>query len=273
MAVFVCASDESADQDPGNFFYGGWAASVDVWENVFAPAWNERVLDGPPQIPYLHMTDIRDWNWQDKFGLTRTEASRRLDEASRVIRSTGAIVPVSFTLKRSEYDQIIANPFRKDLGKLDPDYLCFQWFAFTQLDWLHHQYRDEVERVDFWVEQNGDTTRNMKHFHGQLADGLNFINRSYLVPLIGEFHEVGKDRIPVQAADMLGWHTRNMARQALGRSELRRYWRMTEGGLSRPRVGRYGHRGRMDVEAMRGLAERFAEHLKKEKGASGGSAA
>jgi hypothetical protein len=45
VAVFVSVADES--YDAGNFFNSGWAASVDVWENDFAPAWSERVLGGP----------------------------------------------------------------------------------------------------------------------------------------------------------------------------------------------------------------------------------
>jgi hypothetical protein len=223
MAVFVCVADESADNDPGNFFYGGWAASVDTWKNDFAPAWKERVLDGPPQIPYLHMTEIRDWNWQESYQLKPWEADRRLDEAARVIRSTGGLIPVSFGLKRSEYDAILKSPFRHDMGQLEPDFICFQWFAFTQLQWLYEQYRGAIERVDFWVERNRPISRRMQNFHGQLADAVRFIKRDYLAPLIGEFQEVGKDRIPAQAADMLGWHARNARRgklNAQGQSDI-----------------------------------------------------
>ena len=93
MAVFICATDESGDA--GNFSYGGWAAPVDVWEGCFTAAWNERVLNGPPQIPYLHMTDIRDWNWQKEYGLTPWQADRRVDAAAEVLRSAGALVPVT----------------------------------------------------------------------------------------------------------------------------------------------------------------------------------
>src|SRR5437763_6650564 len=109
MAVFVCVADETYDDNPGNFFYSGWAASVDVWENDFAPGWSERVLDGPPRIPYLHMTDIREWDWQAEHGLKPWQADRRLDEAACVIRSTGGLVPVSFEVNRADYNAIIKN--------------------------------------------------------------------------------------------------------------------------------------------------------------------
>jgi hypothetical protein len=36
--------------------------------SVFAPAWQERVLDGRPQIPYLHVTEIRRREWHFRRG-------------------------------------------------------------------------------------------------------------------------------------------------------------------------------------------------------------
>lgn len=61
MAVFVAGADESADQGRVNtkhFFYGGFSAPVDEWDGSFLRAWEDRVLAGPPRIPYLHMTDM-----------------------------------------------------------------------------------------------------------------------------------------------------------------------------------------------------------------------
>src|SRR5579862_4656280 len=60
MAVFVSASDETAGRGQADlFFFGGWLGPEEDWSRFFVPAWQERVLDGPPKIPYLHMTDIR----------------------------------------------------------------------------------------------------------------------------------------------------------------------------------------------------------------------
>lgn len=260
MAVFVSVADETADS--GMFLYGGWSASVDAWEK-FAAAWDERVLKGPPRIPYLHMTDIRDWNWQHEHGLTPWQADRRVDEAAEVLCSTGALIPVAFEAKVSDWKETLTQYFTPAAGRkkirLDPDYIFFTWFAYTQLQWLYQEYGADVERVDFWVEENGKITRNMKGFHTSLMrKGLPYINREYLVPLVGEFHEVGKDRIPAQAADVLAWHARNAKRNTLDRAGWRRYWRMINGGFGTSRC-RYGFR----AEMSRAMMEEFAAAIAK----------
>jgi hypothetical protein len=260
MAVFVCAADESADTD--HFFYGGFAAPLGIWEGCFADAWNERVLNGPPQIPYLHMTDIREWGWQDKHGLSRSQASARIEAAADVIRSTGGLVPVIYEVDRRAFARILRQPFSPSQGQrvmLEADYLCFAWFAFTQLQWLHDEYGEEVEKVDLWVEENGPITRHMHGFHRSLLSALTYVNRPHLASLVGEFLPVSKTRIPVQTADMLTWHSRNRRRGRLDRDGHRRGWKMTESGVP-GRKGRFGHRGTMTEENMRDLAERFAKY-------------
>lgn len=168
MAVFLSAADESKDND--TFFYGGWAGPFDVWENFFAPAWNERVLNGPPRIPYLHMTEIRDWDGQREHGLTPWQADRRVDAAADVLRSTGSLVPVSFELSRADFNSMLRQRFTPRVGQQDtfePDYLCFQYFAMSQLDMLHQRFGSEVEQVHFWVEENGKISRHMHGFRGR----------------------------------------------------------------------------------------------------------
>ena len=120
------------------------------------------------------------------------------------------------------------------MGKpqLEPDFICFQWFAFTQLQWLYEQYQGAIERVDFWVERNRPISQRMQNFHGQL--------------------------------DMLGWHARNARRGKLDRSGAQRYWEMTEGGFG-TRKGRYGHRGEMSKQNMLDLAQRFAIRIAEDK--------
>lgn len=257
MAVFVCVADESYDD--GNFVYGGFAAPVTVWDGCFAEAWNERVLNGPPQIPYLHMTEIRDWNWQKEHGLKPWQADRRVDAAADVICSTGGLVPVLYSAGRKDFAEIVRQPYSPGPNRrrvsLEPDYLCFGWFALTQLVWLHTEYGESVEKVDFWVEDNGVITRRMAGFHKALSDAVKYINRGYLAPLIGEFVPVSKDRIPAQAADMLAWHERNAARGKLDRVGLRRHYTMTTSGS--PGRGRFGYCGEIAKSDMLALADGF----------------
>src|SRR4051812_36503956 len=88
MEVFIAASDETADRERvGNMYYSGYVASVDDWTTFFTPAWQERVLDGPPSIPYLHMTDVRSAKWRATHGkgITVPDADRRVREGCDVI--------------------------------------------------------------------------------------------------------------------------------------------------------------------------------------------
>jgi len=259
MAVFVCATDESADDT--HFFYAGWAAPVDIWDGCFAQAWNERVLNGPPQIPYLHMTEIRDWNWQERYGLTPWQASARIDAAADVLRSTGGLTPVVWSVRRKEWDDILRQPFTPRYGQrtsFEPDYLMFLYVAYMQLDWLHVRYGDQLEKVDFWVEENGSITRHMRGFHGSIKHGLKYIARAHLAPLVGTFLPVPKERIPAQAADMLAWHARNHQREALDRVGRIRYAKLVVGGS--PNRYRYGASMGLNADILRKLARLFAEN-------------
>jgi hypothetical protein len=51
MSVYVCAVDESADENPQDqFFYGGFVALEEDWESIEAE-WRRHVLESPPDIP------------------------------------------------------------------------------------------------------------------------------------------------------------------------------------------------------------------------------
>jgi hypothetical protein len=59
MAVYVAYSDESDVGDTnGSFIMGGFLASEQDWIEL-SELWQNRVLNGPPKIPYLHMKEIR----------------------------------------------------------------------------------------------------------------------------------------------------------------------------------------------------------------------
>ena len=95
MAIFVASSDESAGKNQRDtFFFGGFVGPEDDWFRFFAPAWQERVLDGPPAIPYLHMTEIRSAQWRDKYGISRLQADDRVDEAFTLIDTMPTLYPV-----------------------------------------------------------------------------------------------------------------------------------------------------------------------------------
>jgi hypothetical protein len=51
----------------------------------FRTAWRERVLDGPPKIPYLHMSEIRRESWRNKHNLSYNDSEECISEAVRVV--------------------------------------------------------------------------------------------------------------------------------------------------------------------------------------------
>ena len=77
------------------------------------------------------------------------------------------------------------------------------------------------------VESNGVITEYIKGFHGDLAGGLKFIGEPDLAPLVGQLIPASKDRVPLQAADVLCWHKRrSMHPETMSASDVRRYWNL-----------------------------------------------
>jgi hypothetical protein len=101
MAIYTAYSDEAGVADPsGEFLVCGYLGSEATWDYV-RQAWQERVLDGPPRIAELHMTDIRSGYWRAKIGMSFNDSENRVAEAVRVIHSTGALDAVASVIKRS----------------------------------------------------------------------------------------------------------------------------------------------------------------------------
>ena len=210
MAVFVSASDETAGKDQRGFFYrAGFVAPENDWSEYFSPAWQDRVLLGPPEIPYLHMTEIRSRAWREEHGLSRLQAEDRVDGAFAVIDAMGSLFPISTRVDAgflkdsfSKFKVIMSTGGAKDFN---PDYLCFLGYAWIVLDYVEKKH-PHAEKVDFVVERNGEITKHIAEFHASLEHSLDMIKRPSLKRLIGELIPGGKDRVPLQAADVLCWH-------------------------------------------------------------------
>jgi hypothetical protein len=213
MAVFISATDEHSGGDgKGLFLFAGFAGPEEDWSQFFVPAWQERVLDGPPKIPFLHMTDIRSNKFRNKYGISRLEADRRVDEAIDIIDTMGSFYPIAVEVDGSEFKNEFAEAkMRRSSAKqfeakpFEPDYICFLAYAHTLLDYIHAKH-PHVEKVDFVIEQKGIITRYVNEFHSHLADAMNSINRPELGLLVGALSVGDKERIPCQAADVLCWH-------------------------------------------------------------------
>lgn len=228
MAVFVAASDESAGKDRRDqFTFAGWIANERDWSEIFSPAWQGLVLDGPPKIPYLHMTDLRSRQWRENQGLSVEDADRRIDEAVAVIEAADFIFPIGLRVSGADmYDSfatIKVMSAKRKRAAFEPDFLCFLGYAMMALDYVSKQHPD-CEKLDFIVEQNGKITDYIKDFHTGLSGVFAELARPDLARLVGDLLPVGKDRIPAQAADVLCWHTaRSRNPSAMDYADYRRY--------------------------------------------------
>jgi hypothetical protein len=249
VAVFVAAADESdGPKQTGPFVYGGFVGPTRDWIDCFAPAWQERVLNGRPTLPFFHMTEIRNPKWQVENGLLPWEADRRIDEAVCVVGSMGSI-----RLARTSFD---GGHFRQTFQSVrvarkgaqaggypfEPDYIGFLGFARGVLEHVKSEYPD-AEKVDFLVEKKQTVSHYMPNYLDMLEDWLTDNGRLDLVALIGELNPRGdKTRVPLQAADLAMWHVR---RHEAGESEaidVRRLAQMFDGrtmiltGMTNPEI-------------------------------------
>ena len=126
MAVFTAFSDESGSgDDRGSFVVGGCVADVDSW-SYFSTAWQERVLDARPSIPYLHMVEIRRKAFKLKYGLSDLQAEDKVRTASKIIDATGGLSNIVSHVNQADLrdvlqGRLLAQDVRLRIGVDQPD--------------------------------------------------------------------------------------------------------------------------------------------------------
>src|SRR5437899_3049383 len=107
LAVFVSHSDETeAMSGRKRFLVGGYVAPETDWP-YFAGEWDERVLAGPPRIPYLHMREITSPAWRSDHGISREQAEARVDVGVDVIGSAGSLSVLTSSLSRTDLKETL----------------------------------------------------------------------------------------------------------------------------------------------------------------------
>ena len=255
MTVFLAASDESSGATSSSDFQcTGWLAPEQDWSQFFIPAWRERVLDGPPKIPYLHVTEMRSRAWREKHGISSLDAERRLDEAASIIATMGSLYPLKVKIGGSLFRKLfqktqfaVASGARK---RYEPDYNAFLTYAYAVLCRVKVKFPD-AERVDFLVEQKFDITKHSQEFFETLPNSLRHIGRADLIPLLGTFTQGSKEKAPLQAADFLCWHSQRADAGTLELNDIRRW---------NPMARKKGFSFDVPDELMTALAEAFEKH-------------
>jgi hypothetical protein len=228
VAVYVAFSDEAtiADAD-GEFLVAGYVASEETWPWI-AAAWQDRVLDGSPPIPYLHMTDIRSTAWRQKHSISYHEAENRVAEAVRILYGTGSLTAMASVIKKKDMREIVHSryPNKKDIpiGFEEPDYLCYMAYIAIMLIRVSAIYPDAT-RVNFIVSRKNK----------QITKGLNAVievtklsmneHRPDLAPLLGDLIPASPElQLPLQAADVMCWHLQRYYSRSFHRTEENRMW-------------------------------------------------
>jgi hypothetical protein len=255
MAVFVSASDEGSGANHlCPFEVTGWIAPEEDWSRFFAPAWQSRVLDGPPSIPYLHVTGIRSKAWRAKHGLTQLQADDRLDEASAVIGTLGSLYPIRIVLDGGLFRRTFAThtllATSGGVKRYEPDYYAFMTYAYAVLCRVKITH-PEADKVDFVVEYKAGITEHLRGFYESLPGALRHIGREELIPLLGEFIPGSKEHVPLQAADFLCWHTQRADAEKLTDEDWRRW---------QPMAQKKGFSFTVTEDLLTGLADAFDKH-------------
>lgn len=238
MAVFLVAGDETEPGDQtGPFMFGGYVAPVLDWTDHFAPAWQERVLNGNPVLPYFHMTEMNSEDGRHRLGIGWRDAQNRITEAVNVIRSMGSLHAIRNTMDgahvRSSFKKhsLIKSGKQPGVFAIEPDYFGYMGFAVAALNYVY-TFHPEAEKVDFLIERKEKVTnRIITEFHQGLGDNLEEIGSGHLKRLIGEAIPGGKDRVPLQAADMFLWHLLRFESGTATRDDLKRLHEMHHGRL------------------------------------------
>jgi hypothetical protein len=73
------------------------------------------------------------------------------------------------------------------------------------------------------VERSGEITNHIQEFYKDMPKALESIGMERLIPLLGELTPGGKDRAPLQAADVLCWYSQRFREGTLDHKNVRRY--------------------------------------------------
>ena len=165
MAVFVSYSDETKTGSLSDFLVSGYIADEQSTWPLLTSAWQERVLDGSPNIPYLHMTDIRNAKWRREKGngISEIESECRISAAVSLLAQCGGLSIVTSAIRRANLESAIRSKFdrSKDVTEAlsKPDYFCFHAYCTVVLKMVRLRHSN-VDKVNFVVsrKQRSHTT-------------------------------------------------------------------------------------------------------------------
>lgn len=257
VAIYTAYSDESDVGDTiGTFIMGGYLAPEQDWREL-TESWRNRVLNGPPTIPYLHMREIRREEWRSQHGISFNDAEDRITEAVRIIFSRGSLSAIASHMRRDHLTELVHDPLRaaqvkgEFFGIRDPDYLCFLAYAVFVLAQAKKRYRD-VDTVNFVVSRKRKVSEHIADFHKMMKKRLSTHPLwSPLKDIVGDL-SIGDMEVcpPLQFPDVLCWHMQRYFAKTMNRTDENRLWYLGETP---------GHLHENDREDLQQIAEGLLE--------------
>jgi hypothetical protein len=182
------------------------------------------------------MTEIRSKAWREKMGLSREEAELRVNAAVNLICKMNAKWAFQIcSTTRTEYLSEVgplhfrAGPKSRRTIFRD-DHLCWFGYMHTVLETVSRLYKG-VDRVDFVVERKNGIFSQIKRLHDDFRLAFDE-SAPHLSPLMGEVIPGSKDRVPLQAADVLCWYSQRAVAGSLEGLDVGRWdalrWRPGE---------------------------------------------
>ncbi len=244
MAHFLTYSDESENQKGKKIFTcAGWSAGATVWDRRFTERWQKEVLNGPPELEYLHTTNINDLKWRRDHGISNKDAEARIEAAIGIIEDARWLYPVAVSVETAIYLQKMKEVKKTALRSLripvkgpmemfirNPDFFCFVIYCTEALYYVERRVGGpKFNTVEFIAEEKGDLTKWFRPAYEAAGTPVH-------QPMKAGHAMVSKESKtrPLEAADMLCWYFQRHHGDALGTGiGLQRYRRLT----SRP--GKY----------------------------------
>lgn len=225
MSVYVSYTDEteSPDQRSGHFLIAGYVGDESKWPE-FSRLWEEKILLSAPQIPYIHMVDIRSEAWRLKHGISRAEADEKVRRAVDLIAATdffdGYITQVPEPAYLSALKILNDGGINRKRNPSRIDYICFIAYSL-QLVKQFAMTRPDVRKIIFAISKKMIVSHHISH---DLYDAMVNELKEYAPDLAAKFGEVlpldMENQAPLQAADILCWHLQRSARNVVEEDEV-----------------------------------------------------
>jgi hypothetical protein len=210
VSIYVSYSDESSVRDgAGQFIIAGVVADERYWPK-FSRRWAREILDAPPKIPYVHMTDFRSKEWRFRHGLCWEQQIQKVKQAVKIICEEKAVGVFLGSMPEARWTafKVRAESEGVNIAKNKgfADYPCFTTYAAAVLNQVAFDISD-LRKVNFIVSRKQNVSHHLRNDVKTAMDRYFESDHPELAKIFGDIVPLTmEDHPPLQAADVLCWH-------------------------------------------------------------------